>query len=687
MSSQPNILSRYGPQFTDLPFMQMLTRPVSRQAESGTLGYSSPTAGAGYVGLQFLEGAREARLQKYLEGEREKRDALTNFMTWGEAQKARLTPEGLEKFADVYEQAVRGKFAEETKEEGKGGGIAGFMRSAIIGLTGGEMKGGAPKVELEKVRGAWSQMKQNDPGMLSDTWVNRAKEAFETGKKEAIRQKGYADPRIISGYTSGPLSDLAMKVSPQAANNLMSIQQSNMETSEQYMGRLKAGAVVPYMRMLTEQGAPTAAPAFAPPPTAPTEVAPTPSVPMPLVAPQVTVPGQPTAEQPPTATPSIPQPRATAGDVMRWPQFVQAEVFGKPERATLQNPEHFTGGPKPGEPLWIKGVRHPWTGQWYDEATREPAPPGYVDSSGLVQPRQAGGERGWTIREIEDPAGGPSKLVRFNAGTGRSEAVTINGKPALTGRGWLNTERQRLLNTQEDEFERNRLSAQVREGNREAMLTATLATAAPSFTESPGKDKEGNQLPSPYEGALARIKKLTEFETKVSKEMHERRKAQILGTSAQPYSGGSRETIENVVREAARRAGVDERLAVAVARQESGFNPAAVSRKGAVGVMQLMPDTAQELGVDPNDFQGNVDGGVRYLKQMLERYGGDTEKAVAAYNTGPGAVDQHKGVPPYDETLRYVRNVMQEYGAGTALPSVRGPQGRPPIRKASELPF
>lgn len=109
----------------------------------------------------------------------------------------------------------------------------------------------------------------------------------------------------------------------------------------------------------------------------------------------------------------------------------------------------------------------------------------------------------------------------------------------------------------------------------------------------------------------------------------------------------------------ARQHGVDPKLAVAVAKTESEFSPSVVSSAGAIGVMQLMPDTARGLGVkDPYDARQNVDGGVRYLKQMLDAFDGDVKKAVAAYNAGPQAVRSYGGVPPYAETQNYVKKVL-----------------------------
>jgi soluble lytic murein transglycosylase-like protein len=116
---------------------------------------------------------------------------------------------------------------------------------------------------------------------------------------------------------------------------------------------------------------------------------------------------------------------------------------------------------------------------------------------------------------------------------------------------------------------------------------------------------------------------------------------------------------------AAQRHQVDERLVTAVAWRESGFNPRAVSSKGARGTMQLMPGTARRLGVDADDPEGNIDGGTQYLSSMMRRFGGDQAKALAAYNAGPGAVERYGGVPPYAETKAYVDSILGRLGAGS----------------------
>lgn len=120
--------------------------------------------------------------------------------------------------------------------------------------------------------------------------------------------------------------------------------------------------------------------------------------------------------------------------------------------------------------------------------------------------------------------------------------------------------------------------------------------------------------------------------------------------------------IAKMINLAAQKYGVDPKLAMAVAKVESDLSPDAVSSAGAVGVMQLMPETAEAIGVrNINDPRENIDGGIHYLQQMLNTFGGDVSKAVAAYNAGPQAVKSYNGIPPYGETRAYVSKVLSLY--------------------------
>jgi soluble lytic murein transglycosylase-like protein len=116
-----------------------------------------------------------------------------------------------------------------------------------------------------------------------------------------------------------------------------------------------------------------------------------------------------------------------------------------------------------------------------------------------------------------------------------------------------------------------------------------------------------------------------------------------------------------MVRDAAVRSGLPPSLVESVARVESALRPDAVSPKGALGVMQLMPATARKLDADPHDSAQNIDAGARLLRELLIKYDGDVVKALSAYNAGEGAVDRYHGMPPYPETQDYVDKVIRTY--------------------------
>lgn len=136
----------------------------------------------------------------------------------------------------------------------------------------------------------------------------------------------------------------------------------------------------------------------------------------------------------------------------------------------------------------------------------------------------------------------------------------------------------------------------------------------------------------------------------------------VVFDSSAPLSAPLSPELAGIIREAAKTHGVDPRLITAVARRESGLNGRAVSKKGAEGLMQLMPQTARFLGVaDSFDPRQNVLAGTRYLRMLLDTFRGDLDLALAAYNAGPGAVERHRGIPPYRETRSYVAAVRATY--------------------------
>lgn len=147
-----------------------------------------------------------------------------------------------------------------------------------------------------------------------------------------------------------------------------------------------------------------------------------------------------------------------------------------------------------------------------------------------------------------------------------------------------------------------------------------------------------------------------------------------LQTANHPYQGeekpdGQAEAhpdfaFAHIVVPVAREHGVDWRLVAAVIQAESGFNPRAVSSKGAIGLMQLMPGTAALYQVKASDLYNprkNVEAGVRHLRMLTNRYDGNLEKVIAAYNSGEGNVDRYQGIPPYQQTRNFVRRVLNQY--------------------------
>lgn len=166
--------------------------------------------------------------------------------------------------------------------------------------------------------------------------------------------------------------------------------------------------------------------------------------------------------------------------------------------------------------------------------------------------------------------------------------------------------------------------------------------------------------------------------------------ARIMASQAQPASrSGLAErwdsALEDYVEVVAARHGVPKNLVLAVIAVESQFDPLAMSSRGALGLMQLMPSTAQILGVtDPFDPRENIDGGVRHLRALMDRFDNDLPLALAAYNAGTRAVIRHGGIPPYRETRQYVSSILRRLDRDGPM-SLEKDRREPPVTRASRL--
>ena len=208
-----------------------------------------------------------------------------------------------------------------------------------------------------------------------------------------------------------------------------------------------------------------------------------------------------------------------------------------------------------------------------------------------------------------------------------------------------------------------RIQSLINEGGKEAAMTraAQLVNYVNNFNKQVNSvDEAAKDSPKFSEVLQQSMEDTYKFRDTVSNK-------KVFGTLVKPASdkGYSKQQIKELISNIAAKHGVNDKLVKALVNQESGFNPTVVSKAGATGLMQLMPATAKSLGVtNPKDPVQNVDGGVRYLKSMMERYNGNLILALAAYNAGPAAVDKYGGVPPYKETQNYVKNILANYLKG-----------------------
>ena len=163
--------------------------------------------------------------------------------------------------------------------------------------------------------------------------------------------------------------------------------------------------------------------------------------------------------------------------------------------------------------------------------------------------------------------------------------------------------------------------------------------------------------PKPAKKKVVNRPKLAQASKKPAKS-----KANVFQCGNRAFISKQQKAYKNIIRSYAAKYGVEEALIYSVVKQESCFNEKALSRAGAIGLMQLMPATASYLKVkNPWNPEQNIHGGVKYLSRMLKRFKGNTKYALAAYNAGPGKVERYGGIPPYRETQHYVKKIMADY--------------------------
>lgn len=198
--------------------------------------------------------------------------------------------------------------------------------------------------------------------------------------------------------------------------------------------------------------------------------------------------------------------------------------------------------------------------------------------------------------------------------------------------------------------------------------TQAASSKRPAFAYWSTNENRWKAVPAPNTASMKAARSAAaEIDQYFGRESLQSANARIVAANARGHQASQEEIDASIVMAAARH-NVDPNLVRAVVKVESNFNSNAVSRKGAMGLMQLMPSTARSLNVqNPFDPDQNVDAGVRHLKQLLENYNGDVKLTLAAYNAGSGAVARSSGIPRFAETQNYVRRITNLYYGGADI--------------------
>ncbi len=249
-------------------------------------------------------------------------------------------------------------------------------------------------------------------------------------------------------------------------------------------------------------------------------------------------------------------------------------------------------------------------------------------------------------------------LVRPATGSSVANRTDCDDRPPVCGRPNCRRQRQVILISTKCHIRHNRvLNCSAKKTGSDLLTVLVAVGSALRHTQGHRKKHPGD---SAIDFGCANTHKFAGY----VRDSSQSASAKIQAANFHGHSS-SPEDVDSAIAMAAARHNVDPNLVRAVVKVESNYNPNAVSRKGAMGLMQLMPSTARQLNVkNPFDPQQNVDAGVRHLKQLLENYGGDVNLTLAAYNAGSGAVARSAGIPHYSETQNYVRRITNLYYGG-----------------------
>ena len=262
-----------------------------------------------------------------------------------------------------------------------------------------------------------------------------------------------------------------------------------------------------------------------------------------------------------------------------------------------------------------------------------------------------------------------SKISEVNSRISEAESTLNNDKAKLEDLKAKKDEAATNLTTKKSELDKAKEAKTKLEQDfivNNEQVSQELKAALTKFNEAEAnvqtvKDTEAKNAQTKIDKAQSELNAINDKINQKKAEGIKKENSVQISNLNHPDVFGDNNRYDDLITQLSNKYGVDPLLVKCIILQESAFNPGDVSCVGATGLMQLMPETAAGLGVDPYTIEGNLEGGIKYIKQQLDAFGGDVSLALAAYNAGPGAVQQHGGVPPYGETQHYVNIITSNY--------------------------